>query len=204
MTKASIWTPDSLSAFMDAELQAPEKDVVLAQLLTSAKDQAQWHAYHVLGDVMRSDELAGAADDWQFWTRLEARLAQEPTIPKVPSATTDTPLPWSQHTSGQSANAALFKWRAVAGAACTVLLAVLGTLVWTPVTPSASLATGPAPIQVNIQDPQLTTAVIAPDGMIRDPRLDQLLSAHQQLGGHSALQMPSGFLRNATYEGAGR
>jgi sigma-E factor negative regulatory protein RseA len=38
------------------------------------------------------------------------------------------------------------------------------------------------------------------DVMIRDPHLDALMQAHQQLGGHSAWQMPSGFLRNATYE----
>ena len=30
--------------------------------------------------------------------------------------------------------------------------------------------------------------------------IDALLAAHQQLGGHSAWQMPSGFLRNATFE----
>lgn len=36
--------------------------------------------------------------------------------------------------------------------------------------------------------------------MIRDPRLDELLAAHKQFGGASALQMPAGFLRNATFE----
>jgi sigma-E factor negative regulatory protein RseA len=34
----------------------------------------------------------------------------------------------------------------------------------------------------------------------RDPELDALLSAHEQMGGHSALQTPSGFLRNATFD----
>jgi sigma-E factor negative regulatory protein RseA len=36
--------------------------------------------------------------------------------------------------------------------------------------------------------------------MIRDPRLDELLAAHKQFGSTSALQMPAGFLRNATFE----
>jgi sigma-E factor negative regulatory protein RseA len=40
--------------------------------------------------------------------------------------------------------------------------------------------------------------------MIRDPRLDELLAAHKQAGGATALQMPSGFLRNATFDGADR
>jgi sigma-E factor negative regulatory protein RseA len=40
--------------------------------------------------------------------------------------------------------------------------------------------------------------------MIRDPRLDELLAAHKQFGGASALQQPAGFLRNATFQPAGR
>jgi sigma-E factor negative regulatory protein RseA len=40
--------------------------------------------------------------------------------------------------------------------------------------------------------------------MIRDPRLDELLAAHKQFGGASALQMPAGFMRNATIEGPAR
>lgn len=36
--------------------------------------------------------------------------------------------------------------------------------------------------------------------MVRDARMQALLAAHQQFGGISALQMPSGFLRNATFE----
>jgi len=42
----------------------------------------------------------------------------------------------------------------------------------------------------------------APQIMLRDARLDELLAAHQQAGGAS--QMPSGFLRNATFEGPSR
>ena len=40
--------------------------------------------------------------------------------------------------------------------------------------------------------------------MIRDPRLDEFLAAHRQLGGVSALQMPAGFVRAATVEAPGR
>jgi sigma-E factor negative regulatory protein RseA len=36
--------------------------------------------------------------------------------------------------------------------------------------------------------------------MVRDARLEELLAAHKEFGGASALQMPSGFLRNATFE----
>ena len=42
----------------------------------------------------------------------------------------------------------------------------------------------------------------APQVMLRNPRLDELLEAHQQASGAS--QMPSGFLRNATFEAPSR
>jgi sigma-E factor negative regulatory protein RseA len=40
--------------------------------------------------------------------------------------------------------------------------------------------------------------------MMRDPRLDQLLQAHRQFGGATALANSSSFLRNATFEGPSR
>ena len=63
------------------------------------------------------------------------------------------------------------------------------------------------------QQPQMASAaprtsvaeVERPAVMIRDPRLDEMLAAHRQLGGGaSALQSPAGMLRNATFEGPAR
>jgi sigma-E factor negative regulatory protein RseA len=60
--------------------------------------------------------------------------------------------------------------------------------------PAAQLAQLPVTNEVSI-------ATAGTDGaMIRDSRLDALLAAHRQFGGTSALQMPAGFLRNATFE----
>ena len=43
--------------------------------------------------------------------------------------------------------------------------------------------------------------VTSPQGpVVRDARLEELLAAHRQFGGASALQESSGFLRNATFE----
>jgi sigma-E factor negative regulatory protein RseA len=36
--------------------------------------------------------------------------------------------------------------------------------------------------------------------VLRDARLEQLLAEHRQYGGMSALQMPAGFLRDATQD----
>jgi sigma-E factor negative regulatory protein RseA len=40
--------------------------------------------------------------------------------------------------------------------------------------------------------------------VIRDAQLEALLAEHRQHGGMSALQTPTGFIRNATYDAAGR
>jgi sigma-E factor negative regulatory protein RseA len=47
--------------------------------------------------------------------------------------------------------------------------------------------------------PQMVVA--SPQGMmVRDAQLEELLAAHAQLGRSSSLQVPSGFLLNATFE----
>jgi sigma-E factor negative regulatory protein RseA len=47
--------------------------------------------------------------------------------------------------------------------------------------------------------------VNTPQGaVIRDTQLEALMAEHRQHGGMSALQMPAGFLRNATYDATGR
>jgi len=64
-----------------------------------------------------------------------------------------------------------------------------------------------APVQPAAQQTttqQQVTVAGTQQVMIRDPRLDELMLAHRQFGGTSALQMPAGFLRNATFEGPAR
>ena len=87
-------------------------------------------------------------------------------------------------------------WRWVAGVALSVaLVGGVSFPLWQQEKPASHAQLAAAP-QAS------PTAVAADDGavMLRDPELDALMAAHQQLGGHSAWQMPSGFLRNATYE----
>jgi len=54
-------------------------------------------------------------------------------------------------------------------------------------------------------DPPEAVLVMTPQGaVVRDPQLEQLLNEHRQFGGMTALQAPTGFLRNATYDREGR
>jgi sigma-E factor negative regulatory protein RseA len=64
----------------------------------------------------------------------------------------------------------------------------------------------PTPGTIAPQLPETTAVVVnTPQGaVIRDTQLEALMAEHRQHGGMSALQMPAGFLRNATYDATGR
>ena len=62
-----------------------------------------------------------------------------------------------------------------------------------------------APVVANATTPSSAVVVNTGQGpLIRDARLEELLAEHRQNGSMSALQMPTGFIRNATYDAAGR
>lgn len=170
---------DRVSALVDGQLQAHELADVMAEMEATPELVSSWHVYQLIGDVMRSDDLAVGAHDLDFLTRLQTRLAQEPApVPLVPQPQ-DLPI------AAASANADVFRWKWVSGVTMSAVVAVVGFGLWNQSTePALQVSSVPAQQQV----------------MLRDPQLDALMAAHQQLGGHSALQMPSGFLRNATFE----
>jgi sigma-E factor negative regulatory protein RseA len=69
-----------LSALMDGELGANEADRVCADWVREADQRSTWHAYHVIGDVLRSEELGCATQDEAFLQRLRVRLEREPVV----------------------------------------------------------------------------------------------------------------------------
>lgn len=168
-------------------------------LLSDRQAMQTWHAYHVIGDVLRSSELAPSSSDQAFLERLERRLANESVRPVVAGSGR---MPFS--TNLPSANASVFRWKMVAGVASFALVGVVGVSLWS----QAGLRGDAQMVAQNPVVPGAPTTLIAADTgagtMLRDARLDELMAAHRQLGGHSALQVPAGFLRSATYEGPAR
>jgi sigma-E factor negative regulatory protein RseA len=122
-----------------------------------------------------------------------------------------------------AANAPVWRWRLAAAVATVV---ATGSLIWNlgpagvrgdaaevasatqsqnQVVASGQTVPSSTAAAMNAEGPAATVAVATGAGvMIRDARLDELLAAHRQHGGASALQLPTGFLRAATFEGAGR
>jgi sigma-E factor negative regulatory protein RseA len=191
MTHESCDQDERISALADGELRGEEFAQVMTRLAESEQARRHWQAYHLVGDVLRSSELARtAAQDSDFVLRLRARLQAESTlrVTAAPSGVmSKVPLARGESANGQ-------RWRWVAGLASLAALSVVG---WQLVADLAAPAQAP-------QLAQFTAPLAGGAYMIRDPRLDQLLAAHQQVGGTSALQMPAGFLRNATFERPGR
>jgi len=170
----------------------------LSALLSDPQSLRTWHAYHVAGDVLRSAELAPSHADLAFLERFERRLALEPV-----RATLAVQELAPVVAGGESANASLFRWKMLAGLACTALVGVIGLNQWTrPGMPNDAQMAVNAPVLSSEAPVVVANESLGP--MMRDPQLDELMAAHRQLGGHSALQVPAGFLRNATYEGPAR
>jgi sigma-E factor negative regulatory protein RseA len=177
---------EQLSAFADGELAPEALTQLLADLSHEDTLRENWYAYHVVGDVLRSTDLAPSATESAFWSRLEQRLANEAVRPKQV-----TPL---SHAVGRNRAPANQRWAWLVGTSLSVVAIAVSVGLW-------QRDVAPAGAQLAAVVPAAVLA--APDAsgvMIRDPRLDALMQAHQQLGGHSAWQMPSGFLRNATYQ----
>lgn len=187
-----------ISALADGQLVSEDFARALAACEADAQALDSWNTYHLIGDVLRSPELIPHAADTAFVARLRVRLSQEPVLVAAPALPEVRHAPagrlgWSK---AEAANDASFPWKMVAGFAS---VAAVAAIAWNAgaglLSPSAApqlARTEPAAQQVLVVSEQGT--------MVRDARTQELLAAHRQLGGASALQMPSGFLRNATFE----
>lgn len=218
---------EQVSALADGHLQGEAFAQAIEAVCAEGESRAAWQVYHVVGDVLRSGSHAPCSDTSAFLARFQQRLAAEPVvIPPMPVA---SPVALPLQRRAEAANEPMFRWKLVAGAASLMAVAAIS---WTLVGNGAAVPQSGAQLAVAAPQQQMQvqpavnsvlaaaavnsdqpaastltpTRVIVGNGnpqvMLRDPRLDQLLEAHQQAGGAS--QMPSGFLRNATFEGPTR
>lgn len=197
---------EQVSALVDGQIRGEEFARTVAYLASTPQAQDTWDTYHLIGAAMRSSGTAVRAHDPAFVARLRAKLEEE-TIENV--ATSPLPIRAEAQKSLKfsAANDPWFK--RVVGLASVALVAVLawqGVALMEPTSQNADgtgqLAQAPTP-PVPPAPVVATSSLMAADGapalMIRDPQLDAMLAAHRQMGGATALQMPSGFLRNATF-----
>jgi sigma-E factor negative regulatory protein RseA len=150
-----------LSALADGEAAALEEGC--RRWRDDPEARARWHSYQLIGDVLRSEDLASTgARDAAFLCGVRERLALEPVVLAPPPRRV-------RH------------WLLPGAAAAAGFVAVAGVLV--------VLRNGsPAPeAPVAVAQPsgaQVVPAVNeAPVAVIRDPKLERLLAMHRGAGG---------------------
>lgn len=191
---------EALSALLDGEVRSDDLDALLApgsEEMAALLSDGQ--TYELIGDVLRGRPAYGSVGGEAFAGAVMARLLDEPPVlsqPLVQQAGVDRP---------QAANDAVFRWKLVAGLAS---LAAVVAVTWTiGVGERDGQLAGPqmanaSPVSESASTIQPVVVQTAQGQVLRDARLEQLLSEHRQFGGMSALQAPAGFLRNATYDAA--
>jgi sigma-E factor negative regulatory protein RseA len=195
----------ALSALMDGDSSAG--DAVCRAWRSDAACRADWHAYHLIGDVMRSDEhRADATRDARMLARLREQLSREPVV-LAPSPTA-VPASFAQK---RRARAWLMPTAVAAGFAV-----VAGTLVVTRVSsPDAadrgSVVAGgsnalpvPGARTASTSDPVPAAGTENAPLMIRNAELDRYLAAHRQQAGGALQVAPGGVVRQAAVAAPGR
>ena len=191
-----------LSVLMDGEADAAAVKACCDAWGDDPAGRTAWHAYHLIGDVLRSEDLSRAPQrDAAFVAALRSRLDGEPVL-LAPGTIGAPAASRSVHRAPRwrafSAPAAIAAGFVAVGGAVLVLRAP-------PTTAPATLAqTAPLELRAMAPSPAATVAEVPAASlsgqMIRDARLQQYLDAHKQFGGSTALGVPSGFLRSATVD----
>ena len=198
MTETPSTLQAQLSALADGELPAHEIGALLDALDAQPDAHQWWTVHHASAAVVRGEAVASASGDKAFWDALQVRLAHDALADAWHEAPAyrGAPLAAPQ----VAANDAWWKSLRLASVAGIVSVGVVAALVW-PSSQEAQLSVAPTVAPVLVATGADSTGISV---MLRDPALDALMAAHQQMGGHSAWQAPSGFLRNATFDSSGR
>lgn len=203
----------SLSALSDGELDEAGLAAITAAWPHDSESRARWHAYQLIGDVLRSGDLASHPDhDAAFLSRLRQQLAAEPVVlapsPARPAAAVRSTAERRRRRTWMASSAVAAGFALVVVATLAVRLPVgegasqLARAEPPVVAPAAAVAT------VSLNPPreaaESAAPVLADAKLIRDARLDRYLAAHKQFSGSSVLGLPSGFLRDAASDAPSR
>ncbi|SDQ40072.1 sigma-E factor negative regulatory protein [Paraburkholderia tuberum] len=190
---------ERLSAFVDGELFGEEHlnlDKFLAEL--GGDDRAAWSSYHLIGDALRSDDLAvSPARSSAFLSGFAARLESEPHVlaPAAASASVARRL--------LGLRRRVVPALAVAAAAATLTWIVVPQLQGVPGGPGGQLASlqshGDA-----VQRVAMASVPAQDSNIIRDASLDQYLEAHQQFAQQPAMAGSMPLIRAASVSTQGQ
>jgi sigma-E factor negative regulatory protein RseA len=198
-----------LSALADGDAADGEAECAFQAWRDDPQARASWHAWQLIGDVLRSDDLATApAADAAFLVALRARLATEPVVlaprPRAGAAPGARP-------AAALARRARGRWQGPAAMAAGFLVVIGGLNVMRPFTHgtaaslASSAASGPVLASATAGDnggvvaTSLQTAAQTPaQTRAAAEQLAPYLAAHRQSAMSSPFQMPGADLRNVS------
>lgn len=203
-----------LSSLSDGELGSAEAAMLTQDWQRNASMRETWHAYQLIGDVLRSDDLAvDPARDEAFLQRLRAQLASEPVV-MAPSGlalpvaeTVDLFAEGTTRVSGGMAVRPGRAWqRPMAVAAGFVAVAGVAMMMrggdpsggsgqMAASSASGSTITAAGAVR-EAADARLRIVPVADGAVIRDAQLDRYLQAHRQYSLDGQLGTPAGYVRN--------
>jgi sigma-E factor negative regulatory protein RseA len=169
----------SLSSLMDGRLDDASLDNAFSAWRSDANARECWHAYHLIGDVLRSEELASQpARDEAFLAGLRCKLAAEP-VPLAPTRRSERGgRGWRERLVAPAAVAAGF-------------VAVAGVLV---------VLRGAAPQEgaggALVAEGTSGEMTVVNRDVIRDARLDRYLAAHRKVSNAASVQVPGAVARS--------
>ncbi|HEY9024491.1 MAG TPA: sigma-E factor negative regulatory protein [Burkholderiaceae bacterium] len=199
-----------LSALADGDCTDGEAARAFQAWRDDPEARATWHRYQLIGDVLRSEDLATApAADEAFLVALRARLADEPVV-LAPQPRADEPAvaaPAVANASGAAARSR-GRWQGPVAMAAGFLVVIGGLNIVQPFNraPDANLAQAGA-----ASGPVMASATAVNNGAIvpatqqtsaqNKAAADQLapyLAAHRQSATNAPFQMPGSDLRNVS------
>lgn len=104
-----------LSALADGQAHSDEVARACGAWRHQSEARATWHAYHLIGETMRSPDQAAVSDSAAFLQRMRARLAEEPVVLSPQSAHSVGRAAAAQASEVASANVPPLKRRMWAG-----------------------------------------------------------------------------------------
>ncbi|MFC7516574.1 sigma-E factor negative regulatory protein [Herbaspirillum sp. GCM10030257] len=200
---------EKISALADGEITDEQLDLALAAM---KKDNAcaDWALYHQIGDVLRSSDMAiNMSSD--FSARFAARLQTEPTvIAPTASITRANGLAngdvQGSKVSGQTSDSRSTKRWALPGMAAAAAMAAVAFVATpqlmvamhgNPISAETSIASASTDKPSAADSATVTAASASGEVVMRDPRIDDYLFAHQRFS--PSLYSTAQYARSATF-----
>ena len=204
MQSVSSSRGEQLSAFVDGEMAGDEQhlNAIFSGLVQESR--TAWSSYHLIGDVLRSDDLAmSPAASQSFMAGFAARFEAEPHV-LAPAA-----LPAASQSAthnGRVSRILALRRRvvpslAVAAAAATLTWIVMPQMRGAGMAGAPQIASaqssGDHVQRVAMNAAPVQTAAAQDGNIIRDARLDEYLEAHQQFAQQPVMTDSMPFIRSA-------